>query len=240
VSASVPHVAVVDDEEEVRASVSEYLVRNGLLATACEDGAALDRLMAERSVDLVLLDVNMPGEDGVSIARRLRAKGRVAVIMLTANGDNVDQVIGLEVGADDYLVKPTEPRLMLARIRAVLRRVGGEGEGSATMGRRVRFGRCVLDLDSRTLFDEKGQTVPLSAMEYDLLRTFAEHPNKVLSRDRILDLAHDKEMEPFDRSVDSRIKRLRKKIEEDPTYPQAIKTVHGAGYVFSPRTEHAT
>jgi DNA-binding response OmpR family regulator len=112
--------------------------------------AALDRLMAERSVDLVLLDVNMPGEDGVSIARRLRAKGRVAVIMLTANGDNVDQVIGLEVGADDYLVKPTEPRLMLARIRAVLRRVGGEGEGSATMGRRVRFGRCVLDLDSRT------------------------------------------------------------------------------------------
>jgi two-component system phosphate regulon response regulator OmpR len=233
VSSSVAHVAVVDDEEELRLSVSEYLVRNGFLATPCESGSALDQLMAERPVDLVLLDVNMPGEDGVSIARRLRAHGRAAVIMLTANSDNVDQVIGLEVGADDYVVKPAEPRLLLARIRAVLRRVNSEQEGP-TMGRRVRFGRCVLDLDSRSLFDEKGETVPISAMEFDLLRTFAEHPNKVLSRDRILDLAHDKEMEPFDRSVDSRIKRLRKKIEEDPAYPRAIKTVHGAGYVFSP------
>jgi two-component system phosphate regulon response regulator OmpR len=204
------------------------------MATPCHDGQALDRLMAERSVDLVLLDVNMPGEDGVSIARRLRSQGRVAVIMLTANSDNVDQVIGLEVGADDYVVKPAEPRVLLARIRAVLRRASNQPEGSGSMGRRVRFGRCVLDLDSRSLFDDQGQTVPLSAMEYDLLRTFAEHPNKVLTRDRILDLAHDKEMEPFDRSVDSRIKRLRKKIEEDPAFPRAIKTVHGAGYVFSP------
>jgi two-component system phosphate regulon response regulator OmpR len=236
VSIGVAHVAVVDDEEEVRSSVSEYLVRNGLLATPCESGSALDQLMAERSVDLVLLDVNMPGEDGVSIARRLRSQGNVAVIMLTANGDSIDEVIGLEVGADDYLVKPTEPRLMLARIRAVLRRVGSEAAGSASMGRRVRFGRCVLDLDSRTLFDESGRTVSLSAMEFDLLRTFAEHPNKVLTRDRILDLAHHKGMEPFDRSVDSRIKRLRKKVEEDPAFTRAIKTVHGAGYVFSPGT----
>ena len=235
-SQAVAHVAVVDDEEEVRSSVSEYLVRNGFLASPCESGSALDRLMAERPVDLVLLDVNMPGEAGVSIARRLRARGRVAVIMLTANGENIDQVIGLEVGADDYLVKPTEPRVMLARIRAVLRRVNSEPEGPATMGRHVRFGRCVLDLDSRTLFDDDGQIVPISAMEYDLLRTFAEHPHKVLTRDRILDLAHHKEMEPFDRSVDSRIKRLRKKIEEDPAFPRAIKTVHGAGYVFSPGT----
>jgi two-component system phosphate regulon response regulator OmpR len=234
VSSAIAHVAVVDDEDEVRSSVSEYLVRNGLVATPCESGEALDRLMAERSVDLVLLDVNMPGEDGVSIARRLRAHGRVAVIMLTANGDHVDQVIGLEVGADDYVVKPAEPRLLLARVRAVLRRASNEQQDSASMARRVRFGRCVLDLDSRSLFDEEGRTVPLSAMEYDLLRTFAEHPNKVLTRDRILDLAHDKEMEPFDRSVDSRIKRLRKKIEIDPAFPSAIKTVHGAGYVFSP------
>ncbi len=231
---AVAHVAVVDDEEGVRSSVSEYLGRNGLLATPCEDGRALDRLMSERAVDLVLLDVNMPGEDGVSIARRLRADGRVAVIMLTANADSVDQVIGLEVGADDYVVKPAEPRLLLARVRAVLRRAGGGKDSPAAMGRRVRFGRCVLDLDSRSLFDEKGQALPLSAMEYDLLRTFAEHPNKVLTRDRILDLAHSKEMEPFDRSVDSRVKRLRKKIEEDPAYPRTIRTVHGSGYIFSP------
>lgn len=234
---AIAHVAVVDDEAEIREGVSEYLARNGLLATPCSDGAALDRLMAERAVELVLLDVNMPGENGISIARRLRAASNVGIVMLTANGDNIDQVIGLEVGADDYVVKPVEPRLLLARIRAVLRRAHDDGGRTATsMGRRVRFGRCILDLDSRQLIGPNGEDVPLSAMEFDLLRTFAEHPGKVLTRDRILDLAHDKEMEPFDRSVDSRIKRLRKKIEEDPAFPRAIKTVHGAGYIFSPAT----
>lgn len=231
----VAHVAVVDDEAEIREGVAEYLVRKGLLATPCDGGAALDRLMEHHAVELVVLDINMPGEDGISIARRLRAKAGIGIIMLTANGDSIDQVIGLEVGADDYVVKPVEPRLLLARIRAVLRRAHNGGEAPvAAMGRRVRFGRCVLDLDSRRLTDELGAEVPLSAMEYDLLRTFADNPNKVLSRDRILDLAHDKEMEPFDRSVDSRVKRLRKKIEEDPAHPAAIKTVHGAGYLFSP------
>jgi two-component system phosphate regulon response regulator OmpR len=234
VNGHVPHVAVVDDEHDIRESVAEYFTRNGLLATACEGGAALDSLMAERAVDLVVLDINMPVENGVAIARRLRAKGRIGIVMLTANGDSIDQVVGLEVGADDYVVKPVEPRLLLARIRAVLRRAQQEGEVPATMGRRIRFGRCILDLDARRLFDRGGQEVPISAMEYDLLRTFAEHPGKVLTRDRILDLAHDKEMEPFDRSVDSRIKRLRKKIEVDPAFPSTIKTVHGAGYLFSP------
>jgi len=232
VSSGVPHVAVVDDEPAVRDAVGEYLSRHGFLVSACDGGAALDALMAERPVDLVLLDVNMPGEDGVSIARRLRAGGKIGIVMLTANGDTFDQVIGLEVGADDYVVKPFEPRLLLARVRAVLRRAQERGQSVAAMGRRVRFGRCVLDLDARRLFDERGVEVPITAMEFDLLRTFAEHPNKVLTRDRILDLAHDREMEPFDRSVDSRVKRLRKKIESDPARPQVLKTVHGAGYQF--------
>jgi two-component system phosphate regulon response regulator OmpR len=230
----VPHIAVVDDEEEVRSSVTEYLSRNGLLVSGCDGGAELDRLMSERAVDLVLLDVNMPGEDGVSIARRLRAGGRTAIVMLTANGDSIDQVIGLEVGADDYVVKPVEPRLLLARVRAVLRRLDQDDARPMSMGQRVRFGRCTLDLDARRLFGPNGAEVPLTPMEFDLLRTFAEHPNKVLTRDRILDLAHDREMEPFDRSVDSRVKRLRKKIEEDPALPRVIKTIHGAGYLFAP------
>jgi DNA-binding response OmpR family regulator len=191
--------------------------------------------MSERSVDLAILDVNMPGEDGVSIARRLRATGPIGIVMLTANADDVDKVIGLEVGADDYLTKPFNPRELLARVRAVLRRAGGSGaEPPATVGRRVRFGRCVLDLDARKLFDGGGQEMPLTAMEFDLLRCFAEHPNKVLSRDRILDLAHNSQMEPFDRSVDSRIVRLRRKVEPDPAKPQVLKTVRAAGYIFVP------
>jgi DNA-binding response OmpR family regulator len=231
----VPHVAVVDDEPDLREMVQEYLGRHGLLVSTADGGAALDRLMSERSVDLAILDVNMPGEDGVSIARRLRATGPIGIVMLTANADDVDKVIGLEVGADDYLTKPFNPRELLARVRAVLRRAGGSGaEPPATVGRRVRFGRCVLDLDARKLFDGGGQEMPLTAMEFDLLRCFAEHPNKVLSRDRILDLAHNSQMEPFDRSVDSRIVRLRRKVEPDPAKPQVLKTVRAAGYIFVP------
>jgi two-component system phosphate regulon response regulator OmpR len=230
----VPHIAVVDDEAALRDTVAEYLTRHGFLVSECDGGAALDRLMAERSVDLVLLDVNMPSEDGRSIARRLRVRGGIGIVMLTANGESFDQVIGLEVGADDYVVKPFEPRVLLARVRAVLRRAQERGEPVATMGRRVRFGRCVLDLDARKLFDPDGGEIGVTAMEYDLLRTFAEHPNQALTRDRILDLAHDRDMEPFDRSVDSRIKRLRRKIEADPARPEVLKTVHGAGYMFVP------
>jgi two-component system phosphate regulon response regulator OmpR len=230
------HIVVVDDEPLVRETVGEYLARQGYLVSEADGGAALDRVMAERAVDLVLLDVNMPDEDGVSIARRLRASGRLGIIMLTAHGDQVDRVIGLEVGADDYVVKPPDLRELLARVRSVLRRASvseSNCAGTATMGQVVRFGRCILDLKARKLFED-GAEVPLTAMEYDLLRTFAEHPNKALSRDRILDLAHSSEMEPFDRSVDSRIVRLRRKVEEDPTKPQVLKTVRGAGYIFVP------
>ncbi|HEY0647879.1 response regulator [Phenylobacterium sp.] len=228
------HIVVVDDEEMVRETVQEYLLRNGYAVSQAEGGAALRALMAERAVDLVILDVNMPGEDGISIARDLRQRGRLGIIMLTANADSVDRVVGLEVGADDYIPKPFEPRELLARVRAVLRRVAPGEVSAATMGGEVRIGRCVLNLESRSLYAADGSAVPITAMEFDLLEAFARNPNRVLSRDRLLDLAHHKDSDGFDRSIDTRITRLRKKVEVDPTTPQAIKTVRGAGYLFVP------
>jgi two-component system phosphate regulon response regulator OmpR len=228
------HIVVVDDEPDLREGVATYLRRHGFAVSEADGGDALRQLMAERAVDLVLLDINMPGEDGLSIARRLRSQGGIGIVMLTANTDTIDRVTGLEVGADDYLGKPFELRELLARVRAVLRRASAGAAPPATMGREVRFGRCMLNLDSRKLYELDGRDVALTAMEFDLLRTFAENPNRVLSRDRILDLAHNKEMEAFDRSVDLRIVRLRRKIEVDPAVPQVIKTVRGAGYVFTP------
>jgi two-component system phosphate regulon response regulator OmpR len=227
------HIAVVDDDAEVREMVAEYLGRQGFRVSEADGGETLDKIMAEEHVDLALLDITMPGEDGISVARRLRAQGPIGIVMLTANGETLDRVVGLEVGADDYIVKPFELRELLARVRAVLRRTG-QSSASKNSRQQIRFGRCLLDLDTRKLIDELGGEVPLTAMEYDLLRTFAEHPDKPLSRDRILDLAHNSEMEPFDRSVDSRIVRLRRKIETDPARPQVLKTVRGIGYMFVP------
>ncbi len=229
------HVVVVDDEPDLREGVATYLRRHGFAVSEAESGEALRALMAERAVDLVILDINMPGEDGLSIARRLRAQGPIGIVMLTANSDVIDRVTGLEVGADDYIGKPFELRELLARVRALLRRLATADTSPATMGREVRFGKCVLNLDTRKLYDLEGNSVPMTTMEFDLLRTFAENPDRVLTRDRILDLAHNKEMEAFDRSVDLRIVRLRRKIEQDPAVPQVIKTVRGAGYVFATR-----
>ena len=228
------HIVIVDDEADLRDGVRDYLVGHGFAVSTADGGDSLRAIMAERAVDLVILDVRMPGEDGLSIARYLRGRGPVGVIMLTANRDTIDRVIGLEVGADDYLPKPFDPRELLARVRAVLRRLAQPGEAPATMGHEVRFGRCLLNLDSRKLCDADGRAVPLTAMEFDLLRTFAEHPNRILSRDRLLDLAHNMEMTPFDRSIDMRIGRLRRKIEHEPKLPQTIKTVRGIGYMFVP------
>jgi two-component system phosphate regulon response regulator OmpR len=175
----------------------------------------------------------MPGQDGVSIARELRASGPIGIIMLTANSDSVDKVVGLEVGADDYVTKPFDPRELLARVRSVLRRASVQGVAPATLGREVAVGKARLNLDSRKLFAVDGGELPLTAMEFDLLRTFVEHPNRVLNRDQLLELAHHKEADVFDRSIDTRIVRIRQKIEQDPRRPQAIKTVRGAGYMFS-------
>ncbi|SEJ66945.1 two-component system, OmpR family, phosphate regulon response regulator OmpR [Sphingomonas sp. OV641] len=228
------HIAVVDDEPDLREGVREYLADQGFAVSVAADGAALRALMAERAVDLVLLDVNMPGEDGLSIARYLRDRGGVAIIMLTANRDTVDRVVGLEVGADDYVPKPFDLRELLARIRAVLRRTAQAQAQTATLAHEVRIGRCLLNLDSHKLYDLQGEEVAITAMEFDLLRTFVEHPGRVLTRDRLLDLAHQAEMTPFDRSIDMRVARLRRKVELDPRFPQALKTVRGAGYIFVP------
>jgi two-component system phosphate regulon response regulator OmpR len=228
------HIVVVDDDEGVRSMVAEYLVRNGFSVSEADGGGQLRAIMAERPIDLALLDISMPGDDGLTLAREIRGLGGAGIIMLTANSEDLDKVVGLEVGADDYVTKPFNPRELLARIRAVLRRLKRSGDSAATMGNEVQMGRCRLNLDTHRLYDADGSEVPITAMEFDLLKTFAEHPDRVLARDQLLDLAHSKDMEPFDRSIDTRIARLRRKIETDPSKPGCIKTVRGVGYVFVP------
>jgi two-component system phosphate regulon response regulator OmpR len=228
------HVVVVDDDVDVRDAVSEYLMRNGFAVSEADGGERLRQIMAERPIDLALLDISMPGEDGLSLARLIRSQGSAGIILLTANSEDIDKIVGLEVGADDYVTKPYNPRELLARVRAVLRRVRQSGSEPATMGTEVQMGRCRLNLEARKLYDPEGAEVPITAMEFDLLSTFAKHPDQVMTRDQLLDLAHSKEMEPFDRSIDTRIARIRRKIESDPSRPGCIRTVRGAGYVFVP------
>jgi two-component system phosphate regulon response regulator OmpR len=220
--------------------VADYLGKSGYAVRRCASGTELDSVLASGPADLVVLDVSMPGEDGLSIARRLRAVGATPIIMLTALDDVVDRVVGLEIGADDYLTKPFDLRELRARIRAVLRRAEAREESgradtpAAGGGSLVSFGKVALDLDSRHLIDRDGSELRLTATEFDLLATFARSPNRVLSRDRLLDTAAGRDREPFDRSIDIRITRIRKKIEDDPSKPQVIRTVRGVGYIFVP------
>lgn len=235
------HIVIVDDEPGIRVTLEEYLMLQGYRVTCADGGEALRRIVEEEAIDLVVLDITMPGEDGLSLARFLRETQDVGIIMLTAAGDVVDRIVGLEMGADDYLAKPVDLREFLARVKAVLRRsaamaagagAGAEGaEGVAVS--EARFGACRLDLDAHKLFDAEGAEIPITSMEFDLLKAFAEHPNRVLSRDQLLDMAHDRDWEPFDRSIDIRIARIRRKVERDPAKPQVIKTVRGAGYLFA-------
>ncbi len=230
------HVVVVDDEQEVRELIRDYLARHGFAVSIADGGPAMRAILAERPANLVILDLRMPGEDGLTLARYLRAQGPVGIIMVTASSDTIDKVVGLEMGADDYISKPFDPRELLARVRSVLRRMelsAQPGDVTATMGHEVRMGKCILNLDSGKLYDLTGDEVTLTAMELDLLRAFAERPNRILSRDMLLDLAHNKDMEAFDRSIDIRIMRLRRKLEEDPGKPQVLKTVRGQGYIFT-------
>ena len=232
-------VLIVEDDREVREALADYLVSHGYACAQAGDGAAMRAAFAESAPDLVLMDLRLPGEDGLTLARWLRDNHEVAIIMVTAAGDVVDRVVGLEVGADDYLAKPFDLRELLARVKSVLRRgrKGGKAEAATAKPagtKRVPIGACLLDLDTHQLINGKGEEIPLTGMEFDLLRVFSEHPNRVLSRDQLLTLTRNREWEPFDRSIDIRIARLRRKIELDPEKPRTIKTVRGAGYIFIP------
>ena len=229
-----PHIIVVEDEVFQRDTLIDFLNENEYRASGVDSGAALRKLVEKDPPALVLLDLRLPGgEDGFALARFLRERSRrTGIIMLTASGDTIDQVVGLETGADDYVAKPYEPRALLARIKAVLRRAGGAE--AATSGVRVRMGKCLLDLQSRRLVTLGGEEIPLRTGEYELLKLFAEHPNRPLSRDWLLETTSHREMEAFDRAIDIRILRIRRKIEVDPARPTSIRTVRSAGYMFVP------
>lgn len=231
-------VLIVDDDPEVRDMLAEYLSSHGYEVQQADSGEAMRAELQRNLPDVVLLDVRLPGEDGLTLARYLRERYDVGIIMVTGAGEVVDRVVGLEIGADDYVAKPFDPRELLARLRSVTRRLQATAppsgrEGSARTAR-LAVGRCRLDLASHQLFDEEGVEVPITTMEFDLLKVFVEHPNKVLTRDQILLLTHNREWEPFDRSIDIRIARLRRKIEADPEKPQVIRTIRGSGYMFIP------
>jgi two-component system OmpR family response regulator len=227
------HILIVDDHREIRELVSRALVKEGFRVSTAADGKAMRKVFADGRIDLILLDLMLPGEDGLSLCRSLRAESDIPIIMLTAKGDEVDRVIGLEMGADDYLPKPFGSRELIARIRAVLRR--GQRDPAAALPRagRYRFDQWVLDAGARELVGADGVTVPLSTGEFDLLMALIEHPQRVLSRDQLLDLARGRSAAAFDRSIDTQVSRLRKKIETDPAEPKIIKTVWGGGYIFT-------
>ncbi|NEV62689.1 response regulator [Thiorhodococcus minor] len=226
-------ILVVDDDPGLRALLSDYLAREGFAVAGAEDGEAMDAWMAENETDLVILDLMLPGDDGLTLARRLRAKTDVPIIMLSARGDEVDRIVGLEVGADDYLPKPFNPRELLARIRAVMRRRQPAREDDEREQDIIRFGPYKLDLAQHEL--RRGdELVGLTSGELDLLRVLAEHPDRVLDRDRLLDLLKGYERSPFDRSVDVQIARLRAKIEPETKHPRFIRTIWGKGYMFTP------
>ncbi len=220
---------VVDDDAEIRELIQEYLDNQGYHVICVEDGPAMDETLAESSVDLVLLDLMLPGEDGLSIAKRLKASRNTPIIMVSAQGEEVDRIVGLEIGADDYIAKPFNPRELLARIRAVMRRNAASDPDRQV----VEFGTFRLDLDAHRL-TEDNRTVPLTSGEYDLLSVLVQYPNRVLDRDRIVELLSSGQRSPFDRSVDVRVTRLRSKIEPDPSSPRYIRTVWGKGYMFCP------
>jgi two-component system, OmpR family, response regulator len=232
-----PHILVVDDDREICSLVSQFLVRHALRVTTARDGGEMMKFLETARVDLVVLDLMLPGEDGLSLCRKLRAASATPVIMLTAMGEDVDRIVGLEMGADDYLAKPFNPRELLARIKAVLRRTGTLPPAATELagaGKVLSFGEWRLDLAKRELKNAAEELVVLSSGEFDLLQAFAEHPQRVLTRDQLLDLARGRAASLFDRSVDIQVMRLRRKIEADPKDPQLIKTVRSGGYMFTP------
>jgi two-component system phosphate regulon response regulator OmpR len=229
-------ILVCDDEPDVRSMLDEYLTKRGFRVVTAGDAAAMRSLVESEDVALILLDINMPGEDGLTALRGLRVADTTPVVMLTAAGEVVDRIIGLEMGADDYLGKPVDLRELEARIKAVLRRRASVAapEDPPNTARTAPFGTFTLDLDAAKLLAEDGSEVPLTAMEFSLLKVFAENRRRVLNRDQILEKAHDRAWDPFDRSIDIRISRIRRKIEPNPQKPQIIRTVRGIGYIYDP------
>ncbi|MET4200577.1 response regulator [Bradyrhizobium barranii] len=238
------HIMIVDDEAPAREMVGDYLKMHGFTVTLCDGGKSLRTAIDGSMPDLVVLDLNMPEEDGLSIIRDLKSRINVPVIMLTATASPIDRVVGLELGADDYVAKPCELRELMARIRSVLRRSTPVKAAETTPAKSdkdqlVRFGTKWLDLEAQALRDDEGNEHPLTASEFGLLKVFAANPKRVLSRERLLELANARDAEAFDRAVDLRIMRIRRKIEPDPTKPAVIRTIRGGGYLFSPAGEKA-
>lgn len=236
------NILVVDDEPCIREMLAEYLGKYGFRVWQAESALKAREVLGQESIDLAVLDITMPGEDGLSLARHIRENRTTAVIMLTAADSVTDRVVGLEIGADDYLAKPCDPRELLARIKSVLRRtITSAAEPDRPAAPRpaqlVRFGCCQLDLENHRLLGESGRELPITNGEFDLLKVFATHPNRVLSRDQILDMTQRRSWDPYDRSVDICVTRVRKKIEPNPEHPRFIKTVRGAGYRFVPDGE---
>jgi two-component system phosphate regulon response regulator OmpR len=249
-----PSLLVVDDEPELRGLLVEYFVRHGFTVRAAEDAASARAMVAQAVPDIAILDVNMPGENGLSLARWLRdTQPTLGVVMLTTAGEAVDRIVGLELGADDYVPKPFDLRELLARVRALQRRTKNAADAAAALAAaaaqsssrppapgtggttRQPFGHCMLDTDQRKLFGEDGAEIEITAAEFDLLSLFASHPNRPLNRDQIMEQAHNRGWDVFDRSIDLRVMRLRRKIERNPDKPEVIKTVRNVGYVFVTR-----
>jgi DNA-binding response OmpR family regulator len=228
-----PHLLVVDDDAGIRDLLSRYLTEQGFQVSTVADGQKMDAWLAQETPDLVILDLMLPGEDGLSLARRLRGDYDIPIIMISARGEDIDRIVGLEVGADDYLPKPFNPRELLARIRAVLRRNHVSVDVDPTSGTDFSFGPYRFNPEQRSLYLQD-QEIDLSRAEYELLNVLVRHPNRVLSRDFIMQSLGGEDRDPFDRSIDVRVTRLRHKIEQDPSRPHYIRTVWGAGYQFNP------
>jgi len=236
-----PHILVVDDDKEIRDLLGKFLEKHGCRVTTARDGRGMRAALEDWNIDLIVLDLMLPGEDGLTLCRELRARSAIPIVMLTAMGEETDRIVGLEMGADDYLPKPFNPRELLARIKAVLRRAEERVERRAPgeADQAVHFAGWKLDPARRSLASPQGVTVTLTSGEFDLLVAFLDHPRRVLSRDQLLDLTRGRAAAPFDRSVDIQVSRLRRKIESDSASPELIKTVRGGGYIFTPTVERS-
>jgi len=228
-----PHILVVDDHIDIREPLAKYLAMHGMRTAVADDAGSARRILKDSAIDLVILDIMMPGEDGLSLCRFLRESTRIPVILLTAMTEETDRIVGLEMGADDYVSKPFSPRELLARIKAVLRRTRSlPPEPDAIGSDRIEFPPWAVDIKRRELIGQDGVSIPLSTAEFNLLKAFVNHPGRVLNRDQLLDLTQSRSAEVFDRTIDNQVSRLRKKIEIDPKNPEIIQTVWGGGYMF--------